>query len=93
MRRLFISYRWDDEAGTVKRIVECLQELLPQWQIFFDQESISLGQSFPDQYRRAVSEADVVFVMIGPKWLSHLLDRRDEAIDHVRSEVELSDGS
>ena len=90
MPLLFISYRWDDDAGTVKLIVDRLKARLPQWEIFYDHESIAVGQQFPDSYRQAVTTADVVLVMIGPNWLKHLLDRRSQKIDHVRTEVSLA---
>jgi len=62
----------------------------PIWQISYDHESIPLGQSFPVSYRQAITSADVVLVMIGPKWLQHLLERCEQPTDHVRAKVELA---
>ena len=44
MPSLFISYRRGDSPDTVKLIHERLKKRLPRWDIFYDHESIPLGE-------------------------------------------------
>src|SRR5436190_8875749 len=90
MPSLFISYRRSDSPDTVKLIHERLKRRLPRWEIFYDHESIPLGEQFPERLRAKVSSAVVVLVVIGPKWLKILHERKGAAIDHVRAEVRLA---
>jgi WD40 repeat protein/serine/threonine protein kinase len=90
MPSLFISYRRSDSPDTVKLIHERLKRRLPRWDIFYDHESIPLGEQFPERLRAKVTTATVVMVIIGPKWLEILHERKSAAIDHVRAEVRLA---
>lgn len=65
MPALFISYRRSDSPDTVKLIHERLKRRLPRWEIFYDHDSIPLGEEFPERLRAKVSEAAVVLVIIG----------------------------
>src|SRR6266446_2670857 len=89
MPSLFMSYRRDDSPDTVKLIQERLKKRLPRWEIFYDHESIAPGEHFPERLRAKVASAAVVLVIIGPKWLKILQERKGAAIDHVRAEVRL----
>ena len=90
MPSLFISYRRTDSPDTVKLIHERLKRRLPRWEIFYDHESIPLGEQFPERLRAKVASATVVLVVIGPKWLEILQERKSAAIDHVGAEVRLA---
>jgi serine/threonine protein kinase/tetratricopeptide (TPR) repeat protein len=90
MASLFLSYRRADSPDTVKLIHERLKKRLPRWEIFYDHESIPLGEQFPDRLRAKVTSATAVLVIIGPKWLEILRERRNAPIDHVRVEVQLA---
>jgi serine/threonine protein kinase len=90
MPSLFISYRRSDSPDTVKLIHERLKQRLPRWEIFYDIESIPLGEQFPERLRAKVTESAVVLVVIGPRWLEILNERRSAPVDHVRLEVQLS---
>src|SRR5579862_1451939 len=90
MPSLFISYRRGDSPDTVKLIHERLKRRLPRWEIFYDHESIPLGEQFPERLRAKVASAAVVLVVIGPKWLKILQERKSGAVDHVRAEVRLA---
>ncbi len=90
-KRIFISYRRTDRPDTVKLIDERLRKELPRWEIFYDHKSIPPGEAFPERLRREVMSADVVLVIIGPNWLTSLLERKLLAnVDHVREEVRLA---
>jgi serine/threonine protein kinase len=90
MPSLFISYRRTDSPDTVKLIHARLKRRLPRWEIFYDHESIPLGEQFPERLRMKVASAAVVLVIIGPKWLEILQQRKGPALDHVRTEVRLA---
>ena len=90
MPSLFISYRRGDSPDTVKLIYERLKKRLPRWEIFYDHDSIPLGDQFPERLKEKVSLATAVLVVIGPKWLEILRERRNAPIDHVRVEVKLA---
>src|SRR5476651_1613786 len=87
MPSLFLSYRRADSPDTVKLIHERLKKRLPRWEIFYDHQSIPLGDQFPERLKGKVSSATAVLVIIGPKWLEILCERRNAPIDHVREEV------
>src|SRR5271154_603991 len=90
MPSLFISYRRTDSPDTVKLIHERLKKRLPRWEIFYDHHSLPLGEQFPERLRAKVAAAAVVLVIIGPKWVETLHERKGAAIDHVRVEVRLA---
>jgi serine/threonine protein kinase/tetratricopeptide (TPR) repeat protein len=90
MPSLFLSYRRSDSPDTVKLIYERLKKRVPRWEIFYDHESIPLGDQFPERLRTRVTSATIVLVIIGPKWLRILHERKSAAIDHVREEVRLA---
>ena len=90
MPSLFISYRRSDSPDTVKLLHERLKKRLPRWEIFYDHESIPLGEQFPERLRAELASAAVVLIIIGPKWLEVLKERKAAAIDHVRAEVRLA---
>src|SRR5215467_1876639 len=90
MPLLFISYRRSDSPDTVKLIHERLKHRLPRWEIFYDHESIPLGEQFPERLRTKVASAAVVLVILGPRWVDILHERQGAAIDHVRAEVRLA---
>src|ERR1700692_583625 len=90
MGALFVSYRRGDSPDTVKLIHERLKRRLPRWEIFYDHESIPLGEQFPERLRAKVASAAGVLVSTGPKWREILHERKGAAIDHVRAEVRLA---
>ncbi len=90
MPSLFISYRRSDSPDTVKLIHERLKKRLPRWDIFYDHDSIAPGEPFPERIRVRVTTATVVLVVIGPRWIEILRQRKDADIDHVRTEILLA---
>ena len=76
MSKIFISYRRDDNPDAVKLVYERLGKLLPSWEIFYDHHSLELGSDFPDELRQAVTGAEFVLVVIGPRWLELLNERK-----------------
>ena len=88
MSKIFISYRRDDNPDAVKLINERLKKLLPSWEIFYDHHSLDLGDRFPDELRQAVTDAEFVLVVIGPRWLELLNERKVASeTDYVHEEI------
>jgi len=94
--RVFISYRREDTSGQAGRLYDALADKLGAENVFMDVDTIDIGVEFKHAIEAAVSSCDVLFVMIGPRWLT-AADTRGErrlsrADDYVRLEVETALG-
>jgi hypothetical protein len=90
--RLFVSYRRDDSSGHAGRIHDSLRARLgPGINIFMDVDAIPPGADFADVIQSAVSSADALLVVIGPRWVEARdgagRRRIDDSADFVRLEV------
>jgi hypothetical protein len=89
--RIFISYRREDSAPHAGRLNDRLCLAFGADRVFMDIDDIPLGLDFAAVLRENVRGADVVLVVIGPKWLSIAGDdgrrRLDDELDFVRFEV------
>jgi hypothetical protein len=73
-RKIFISYRREDDAGQAGRISDLLES---EFEIFMDVDAIRFGVDFVEAINEAVAKCDVLIAVIGRDWL----DTRDEAGD------------
>ena len=91
MAKIFISYRRDDSAGYVGRLVRDLNEIFGPEQIFQDIQAIEAGEDFVEAIDRAVGACVVLLVLIGSRWLSATdgteTRRLDDPHDFVRLEI------
>jgi hypothetical protein len=92
MSAIFISYRREDSQDVTDRIREHLARNYSAPEIFMDIDSIPGGVDFKQALEEAMSQCDVVLVIIGPKWTT-IRNERDsirlsDPDDFVRSEVE-----
>ena len=90
--RVFISYRREDTSGQAGRLYDALAKELGQDNVFMDVDTIDIGVEFRHAIESAVTSCDVLFAMIGPRWLT-VADSRGErrlsrADDYVRLEIE-----
>jgi hypothetical protein len=89
--RIFISYRREDSAPHAGRLNDRLCLAFGADRVFMDIDDIPLGQNFTAVLRDNVAAADVVLVVIGPKWHSMAgpdgRRRLDDERDFVRFEV------
>ena len=89
--RIFISYRREDSAPHAGRLNDRLCLTFGADRVFMDIDDIPLGQDFAAALRENVRLADVVLVIIGPKWLAAAGEdgrrRLDDERDFVRFEV------
>lgn len=92
--QIFISYRRSDSGGHAGRFWDRLRPYARKGALFYDRGEIVSGAAFPQAISRAVLEARVVLVLIGPDWASqeHLtrLQEKDGLVDFVRREVALA---
>ncbi len=88
---VFLSYRREDSREVVKQMSARLKGVFGADQVFLDLNDISPGSLFPDVLRERLAGANVVLVVIGPKWTTavNATGRRlDDPTDWVRQEVE-----
>ena len=94
--RVFISYRREDTSGQAGRLYDALADKLGADNVFMDVDTIDIGVEFKHAIEAAVSSCDVLFVMIGPRWLTAADTRGERRLsrtdDYVRLEVETALG-
>lgn len=91
MSGIFISYRRDDSSGYAGRLFHDLARHFGPDRVFMDIDTLQPGVDFVDALNEAVSNADVVLILIGPHWWN-LTDaegnrRIENPDDFVRMEV------
>jgi len=88
----FISYRRDDSRDTVGRIHDHLRERFDDQQLFLDVDDQAAGEDYRVAIEKALDQAAVLLVVIGPHWVSmpNRAGRRriDDPGDMVRAEIE-----
>ena len=85
--RAFLSYRRDDSSGWTGRLADDLEQR-HQLEVFRDVTSIEPGEEFRIRIETELARADVVMVVIGPRWESAFLGRPAGEPDFVQIEVE-----
>lgn len=87
--KIFLNYRRNDDPGFTMALYQRLEREFGQSRLFMDVEgAIAPGDTFADILREQVSRADIVLVMIGPRWLDLLAARSGDAKDFVLIEIE-----
>jgi len=84
--RVFISYRRDDSMVTAALLHKELAGRADFADAFMDIDDIGYGDDFVTAIDAALHQADVVLVVIGPRWLE-LVTARVRGDDWVRHEV------
>ncbi len=88
--QIFISYRRDDTAGYARALNDALAQQFGAEQVFIDVDDISAGQAFDTRIAQAIGQAQVLLVLIGPRWLAPQddgLPRLHRPDDLVRREI------
>jgi TIR domain-containing protein len=70
MSKYFISYRREDSKSDAVRIAERFREHFGDADVFFDTLAIDAGARWIQRIDQALAQAEVMLVVIGPKWLS-----------------------
>ena len=90
---VFICYRRDDSAGYAGRLCDRLVKALGRDRVFRDADGLQPGDNFLQSIRERIAAADVLFVLIGSRWLAATdrdgYRRLDDPHDLVRLEIEL----
>jgi hypothetical protein len=68
--RAFISYRTEDSQAVATTLERELKRILAWGEVFLDHRSLDTGESWPKRLRAEVQRADVVLLLIGPRWLT-----------------------
>ena len=68
MHRIFICYRREDSSLYALSLAQTLRTEFGEDEVYMDTSSIHPGSRWPDELRNAVNKAEVVVVVIGPKW-------------------------
>ena len=90
VRRIFLCYRRDDSGAIVGRIYDRLSRDFGEQNIFKDVDNIPFGVDFVEHLDGEIQKCDVVFVVIGPRWLacdSNSAQRLEDPRDFVRIEI------
>lgn len=90
--RIFLNYRRGDDAGTVGRLFDRLEQTFGAANIFMDVEGhIRAGDDYVDVLREQVAACDVLLAVVGPRWLTIADEtgrrRLDNPEDWVRVEI------
>src|SRR5215207_8398557 len=89
--RIFLSYRREDSSARAGRLRDALAARFGERNIFQDVTAVRPGEDFTRAIDAALSQSDVVLVVIGPQWVTSAgpdgeprLARQD---DYVRAEL------
>jgi L,D-transpeptidase catalytic domain/TIR domain len=85
-----ISYRREDSLPVTGRLYDRLQMEFGKGKVFMDFDSIPYGVDFREHIKQTLAKAEVLLVMIGPKWLGRSDGRKnrlDDPNDFVRFEI------
>src|SRR6266545_20510 len=89
--KVVISYRRTDSPAMAGRICDHLKTRYGNDSVYMDIDNIPLGIDFRDHIYAALDQADVLVVIVGPKWIGEHREghpRIAEDHDLVRAEVE-----
>lgn len=90
--KIFISYRRTDSAYSSQSIYDKLISYYGKESVFFDVDTIPVGQDFHKILNEAVAKCNVFLAVIGDHWLNtqdeNGLRRLDNPDDFVRIEIE-----
>lgn len=89
MPRIFISYRRSDSEVFAGRIYDRLAEAFGSESVFMDVEGIQPGTNWRGKLRQAVTDSNVLLVLIGSTWLDTLKSRQSDPDDWVRYEIQM----
>src|SRR5437879_3344935 len=91
MPKIAISYRRSDSQDITGRIFDRLAQRYGKSTVFRDIDNIRPGIDFRTQIADALSSADALLVIVGPRWFGRSKgpgSRIDDEADPVRVEVE-----
>ena len=92
MPNLFINYRREDSTPYAGRLYDRLSAHFGEASVFMDIDKLEAGIDFVEVIERAISQCDVLLILIGTRWLSTVdgtgQRRLDNPDDFVRLEIQ-----
>jgi hypothetical protein len=90
-RKIFISYRRDDNADFVERLRDWFIQRYKRENVFMDFDTIPPFTRFADFINERVHECDVLIAVVGPRWMELMREKAAHfQDDYVRIEVGLA---
>ena len=86
MAGIFLSYRRNDSAGYAGRLFDRLTAHFGDDRVFMDVDTLVPSERFASKIERAIAGADVMLVLIGPRWAEDAA-RLSDPDDFVRREL------
>jgi hypothetical protein len=89
-RKVFISYRHEDAQGWADLLNERLVGRFGQVNVFYDLDTIPVGENFEEFIETQISECDVLIALIGKSWIrgkSESENGDDDGPDYVEIEI------
>ena len=87
-RKIFISYRREDDAGHAGRVRDRLVIEFGRDVVFMDVDNLMAGQRFDRELEETLDQTAVFLAVIGPRWLELLAEHRASGErDYVREEI------
>jgi hypothetical protein len=86
MAGIFLSYRRNDSAGYAGRLFDRLTAHFGDDRVFMDVDTLVPSERFASKIERAIAGADVMLVLIGPRWAEDA-PRLADPDDFVRREL------
>ena len=86
MPGIFISYRRNEASGHAGRLFDRLGARFGDDRVFMDVDTLVPSEHFATRIERAIATADVMLVLIGPRWIAEIARLADPA-DFVRREI------
>jgi len=90
MAGVFISYRHADSGGWAGRLKDHLEMRFGSDLVWQDVDDIPAGVNWLEQIKSGVEHADVVLVVIGPRWFELGGARMQSPNDVLRTEISLA---
>ena len=91
MPRIFISYRRSDTPAEATLLYERLSRHFRKSHIFFDIDTLDVGENWRKVIEDKVSQCDALIAVIGPQWLGEKIEegerRFDDPEDILRFEI------
>jgi hypothetical protein len=86
--RIFVNYRRGDDPGFTHALYQHLEREFTTSQVFMDvQGHIKPGDDFIDVLNTQVAAADIVLVVVGPRWVELMAAHRSASEDFVAIEI------
>ncbi len=86
--KIFVNYRRGDDAGFTQALYQRLESEFSAADLFMDVEGhIKPGDDFVEVLNAQVAAADILLVVIGPRWESLLSARKADLSDFVVVEI------